>query len=176
MQTIWTPNGGTLDASSTTNKNIIDLRGGTYSSINFLGTGASQVTNSLKSKGITNSTTVSSILKNFNSYITAAYTGNNNVALAYGSKITEANGGKGDDAFYVSSYSSKLVGGDGTDTVYLSGKNTDWTVSDNSVLSAKGGTLSSALTLTNKSSSATINLSGIEKYAFYTAGTSVTKA
>lgn len=176
MQTIWTPNGGTLDASSTTNKNIIDLRGGTYSSINFLGTGASQVTNSLKAKGITNSTTVSSILKNFNSYITAAYTGNNNVALAYGSKITEAKGGKGDDAFYVSSYSSKLVGGDGTDTVYLSGKNTDWTVSDNSVLSAKGGTLSSALTLTNKSSSATMNLSGIEKYAFYTAGTSVTKA
>ena len=176
MQTIWTPNGGTLDASNTTNKNIIDLRGGAYSSINFLGTGASQVTRTLNAGGIANSTDVSSILKSFNSIITAAYTGNNNVALAYGSKITQANGGKGDDAFYASNYSSKLSGGDGMDTVYLSGKHTDWTVSNNSILSAKGGTLNSDVSLVNKITNASITLSGVEKYAFYAAGSSITKA
>jgi serralysin len=176
METLWTPNGGTLDASNTTHKNIIDLRGGAYSSINYLGTGASQVTQSLAAGGITNSTSVASVLKTFNSTITTAYTGNNNVALAYGSKITTAEGGKGDDAFYVSNYNSSLVGGDGTDTVYLYGKNTDWTVSDNSKLSSNGGNLSSSVTLTNKTTKAAFNLSGIEKYAFYAAGSAITKA
>jgi hypothetical protein len=175
MQTIWTPNGGTLNASNTTHKNIIDLRGGAFSSINYLGSGASQVTKTLNAGGIANSATVSSILKNFNSVITTAYTGNNNVALAYGSKITEAVGGQGEDAFYVSNYSSKLVGGNGIDTVYLYGKNTDWTVSNNAVLNAKGGTLSSDLTLTNKATNASLTLTGVEKYAFYTAGTLKTK-
>jgi len=117
MQTIWTPNGGTLNAANTTRKNIIDLRGGAYSTINYLGTGATQVTKSLNASGINNSKTVGSVLSAFSSTTAAAYTGNNNVALAYGSRITEAVGGTADDYFYVSNYSSKLVGGARTDTI-----------------------------------------------------------
>lgn len=175
MQTLWTPNGATLDVSATTRKNIIDLRGGAYSSINYLGTGLAQFTNKLNTAGITNSKTVAAQAKNFNAQITAAYTGNNNVALAYGSKITEAKGGKADDAFYVSTYTSTLLGGDGNDTVYLTGKATDWTTSSNTSLLAKGGTLGSDIVLTNKTTQAQITLSGIEKYAFYSASSLITK-
>jgi hypothetical protein len=169
METIWTPNGGTLDASKTTNKNIIDLRGGAYSSINYLDTGVSQVTKSLSAQSIVDKKYVDSIMKTFNLSIAAAYTGKNNVALAYGSKITQVDGGSGEDNFYVSNYSSTIKGGGGTDTVFLTGVSTDWTVSDNSTLNTKGGNLSSAITVTNKSTKAAISLSGIEKYAFYSA-------
>lgn len=176
MQTLWTPNGGTLDASNTTHKNIIDLRGGTYSSINYLGTGLAQFTNQLNTSGITNSKTIAALAKNFNAAITSAYTGNNNVALAYGSKITEAKGGKADDAFYVSNYNSSISGGLGTDTVYLTGTATDWSTTTGTKLASKGGTFSSDIVLTNKTTKAQISLSGIEKYAFYSATSLITKA
>jgi serralysin len=176
IQTLWTPNGATLDASATTHKNIIDLRGGAYSSINYLGTGAAQFTNQINAAGITNSKTVADQVKFFNTQITAAYTGNNNVALAYGSKITQANGGAADDAFYVSNYTSTLVGGAGTDTVYLTGVATDWTSANQTSLLATGGTLGSDMVLTNKSTKASISLRGIEKYAFYNVTSSITKA
>jgi len=175
MQTLWTPNGATLDASATTHKNIIDLRGGAYSSINYLGTGAAQFTNQINAAGITESKAVASQVKYFNASITAAYTANNNVALAYGSKITQAKGGAADDAFYVSNYASSLVGGAGTDTVYLTGAATDWTASNNTSLLSKGGALSSDIVLTNKTTKAQISLNGIEKYAFYNATSLITK-
>ena len=176
METLWTPNGGTLDASATTRQNVIDLRGGAYSSINYLGTGAAQFTNQLNTAGITNSTAVAAQVKYFNAAITATYTGKNNVALAYGSKITEAKGGAADDSFYVSNYNSALIGGNGNDTVYLTGSAKDWVASDNTSQQAKGGTLSSSITLTNKTTHAQISLSSIEKYAFYQAGSAMTKA
>ncbi len=176
METLWTPNGATLDAHETTHKNIIDLRGGAYSSINYLGTGAAQFTNQVNAAGITNSKTVADQVKFFNAQITAAYTGNNNVALAYGSKITQAYGGAADDAFYVSNYTSTLVGGAGSDTVYLTGAATDWTSANKTSLLAKGGTFSSDIVLTNKTTKASISLSGFEKYAFYNAASSITKA
>ena len=176
FQTIWTPNGATLNASSTTNRNIIDLRGGSYSSINYLGTGSAQVVQKLNSAGLNNSNSVTSILKNFNAQVTSAYTGNNNVGLAFGSKITEAVGGKSDDAFYVSNYSSQLSGGDGTDTVYLTGSATDWTSSDKRSLVVKGGSFLSPVVLTNKKTNMKITLNQIEKYAFYSADTPLTKS
>lgn len=175
METLWTPNGGVLNASQTSHQNIIDLRGGAYSSINYLGTGAAQVTQALTAGGITKSQDQNFYLKNFKSITDAAYTGNNNVALAYGSKITEAQGGSADDSFYVGNYSSKLVGGAGKDRVYLTGTANDWVASNNAKLDAKGGQLNSDITLTNKTTKAAITVSGIEGYAFYGAGSSLTK-
>jgi serralysin len=175
MQTIWTPNGATLDASGTANKNIIDLRSGAFSSINYLGTGTAQVTSQLNAAGVTSSNVVNSLLKTYSASITAAYTGNNNLALAYGSKITLAKGGAADDYFYVSNYSSSLAGGAGIDTVYLTGSTKDWTASNNATLNAKGGIFSGTVVLKNKTTNAQITLNGIEKYAFYAAGTLMTK-
>lgn len=176
METIWTPNGATLNASSTTNRNIIDLRGGSYSSINYLGTGSAQVVQKLNSTGINNSSTITSILKNFNTQLTSAYTGSNNVALAYGSKITEADGGKSDDVFYASNYSTLLNGGDGIDTLYLTGSATDWTSSDKVSLVAKGGSFHSPVILTNKKTNAKISINQIEKYSFYASDAPLLKA
>ncbi len=178
MQTIWTPGGATLDASDTNARNIIDLRGGAYSTINHQGTGAMQVTNQLKAAGITSTAAIASILstKFFSPLIKTAYTGMNNVGLAYGSKISEAKGGSADDAFYVSSYNAMLAGGAGSDMVYLTGSYKDWTASDNTVLGVKGGVLGGAVTLTNKITKAVITLESIEKYGFYSEKTLITKA
>jgi len=175
METLWTPNGGVLNASQTSHQNIIDLRGGAYSSINYLGTGAAQVSQALTAGGITKSQDQNFYLNNFKSITNAAYTGNNNVALAYGSKITEAQGGSADDSFYVGNYSSKLVGGAGKDWVFLTGTANDWVASNNAKLEATGGQLNSDITLTNKTTKAAITVSGIERYAFYSAGSFLTK-
>jgi hypothetical protein len=175
METLWTPNGGVLNASQTSHQNIIDLRGGAYSSINYLGTGAAQVSKALTAGGITKSQDQNFYLNNFKSITNAAYTGNNNVALAYGSKITEAQGGSADDSFYVGNYSSKLVGGAGKDWVFLTGTANDWVASNNAKLEATGGQLNSDITLTNKTTKAAITVSGIERYAFYSAGSFLTK-
>jgi len=175
METLWTPNGGVLNASQTSHQNIIDLRGGAYSSINYLGTGAAQVSKALTAGGITKSQDQNFYLNNFKSITNAAYTGNNNVALAYGSKITEAQGGSADDSFYVGNYSSKLVGGAGKDWVFLTGTANDWVASNNAKLEATGGQLNSDITLTNKTTKAAITVSGIERYAFYRAGSFLTK-
>ena len=175
METLWTPNGGVLNASQTSHQNIIDLRGGAYSSINYLGTGAAQVSQALTAGGITKSQDQNFYLNNFKSITNTAYTGNNNVALAYGSKITEADGGSADDFFYVGNYSSKIVGGAGKDSVFLTGTANDWVASNNAKLSATGGQLNSDITMTNKTTKAAITVSGIERYAFYSAGSFLTK-
>ncbi len=175
MQSIWTPNGGIMDASSTTRKNVFDLRSGAYSSINYLGSGVEQLTAQINAGGITNSASVTAVLKNFKAQTDMAYTGKNNVSLAYGSKLTEVKGGSADDAFYVSNYSSTLSGGAGTDTVYLSGTAKDWSMSTNAVLSSKGGTFNSSVVLTNLKTNAQITVSNVEKYYFYSATASLTK-
>ena len=178
MQTLWTPNGDTLDASATTNKNVIDLRGGAYSTINYQGTGIDQFTNQVKAAGITTSTAIASLLKTFKAPIAATYSGNNNVALAYGSKIATAKSGSANDSFFVSNYSSVLYGGLGSDTVYLTGSSNDWVVADNPTLklNSNGGIFSSSIILTNKTTQAQISLDGIEHYAFYSASSFITKA
>lgn len=108
METLWMPDSGTLDASSTQNSNIIDLRVGAFSSINVI------------PKSITDS--FPSSLKT-----SATYMGLNDVALAYGSQVTVADGGAGNDIFYTNTDSNVTIdGGSGNDTVYLAGNASDW--------------------------------------------------
>jgi hypothetical protein len=110
METLWMPDGGTIDAAETTYSNIIDLRQGAFSSINVI------------PKSITDS--FPSSLKT-----AATYMGLNNVGLAFGSQVTTAIGGKGDDVFYANADSDLTIdGGEGVgkDTVYLAGQEADW--------------------------------------------------
>ena len=103
FQTIWSPNGGTIDASAEAYSNIIDLNAGSFSSIGIQGV----------SKEIldTNSQTIIDWW---------TYDGLNNVAIAYGSIINIAKGGSGNDAFYLDMNNSDTIyGGAGTDTAYL---------------------------------------------------------
>jgi hypothetical protein len=119
MQTLWTPEGGVLDASAVTNANIMDLRAGAFSSINVI------------PKSITDSFPTS--LKT-----AATYMGLNNVGLAYGSHISTAKGGSASDVFYTSTTADvSIEGGDGNDTVYLAGTAADWVESQGTYTNAK---------------------------------------
>lgn len=119
MQTLWTPEGGVLDASAVTNANIMDLRAGAFSSINVI------------PKSITDSFPTS--LKT-----AATYMGLNNVGLAYGSHISTAKGGSASDVFYTSTtVDVSIEGGDGNDTVYLAGTAADWVESQGTYTNAK---------------------------------------
>ena len=103
FQTIWSPNGGTIDASLETFNNIIDLNPGDYSSI-----GIQSVPQSIIN---TNSTAIIGFW---------TYDGMNNVALSYGSIINVAKGGSGNDIFYLDiNNSDTIFGGAGIDTAYL---------------------------------------------------------
>ena len=119
MQTLWTPEGGVIDASAVTNANIMDLRAGAFSSINVI------------PKSITDSFPTS--LKT-----AATYMGLNNVGLAYGSHISTAKGGSASDVFYTSTTADvSIEGGDGNDTVYLAGTAADWVESQGTYTNAK---------------------------------------
>jgi len=108
METLWSPINGILDASSTQNSDIIDLRAGAFSSINII------------PKNITDS--FPSALKT-----TATYMGLNNVGLAYGSQITTVRGGSSNDVFYAGTDNDVSIdGGLGNDTLYLAGTQADW--------------------------------------------------
>ena len=102
MQTIWAPNGGKIDASAMSNSNIIDLRGGSYSSI---------------------------CIQRPSTDPNQTYMGMNNVAIAYGSNLNDASGGSGNDVFYANDGNDIIDGGAGIDIVYLSGSSLDWTFS-----------------------------------------------
>ena len=102
-QTIWSPNGGTIDASEETYSNIIDLNAGNYSSIGIQG--VSQNIKDTNTPDIINFWT---------------YDGLNNVAISYGSIINVAKGGSKDDVFYLDMNNSDIIyGGAGNDTAYL---------------------------------------------------------
>lgn len=138
-----------LNLSALTNSNIVDLRGGAFSSINILPPSTK-----------TNLPTVQ--LKNAQTYF-----GLNNVSLAYGTQINEVAGGAGADAYYVSDYNVRIRDLSAGNTVYLSGVSSDWVASNPSV----GTTV-----YTNSQTAQTVTLSGGEfKILYYnpatTAGT-----
>ena len=158
FQTIWAPTAATIDASRMTKSNIIDLRGGTFSSI---GTNAD----------------AKAYLATFSNPGFAAknntYFGFNNVGLAYGSKINGAKGGSVSDAFFADLRSAALEGGAGTDFVYLAGSRSDWQLDGSAITQAIAGDGSIGITgnktVTHIKSGATISLSNIEKIRFYDA-------
>ena len=105
FQTLWSPKGGTIDASAETYSNIIDLNAGDYSSIGIQGPSASILALGAQNQSIIDWWT---------------YGGMNNVAIAYGSTINIAKGGSADDIFYLDmSNSDTIYGGAGGDTAYL---------------------------------------------------------
>jgi hypothetical protein len=156
FQTIWAPTAATIDASKLTKSNIIDLRGGTFSSI---GTNAD----------------AKAYLSTFANPGFAAknntYYGFNNVGLAYGSKISGAKGGSASDAFFADLRNAALEGGAGTDFVYLAGSRSDWQLDGATITQAIAGDGSIGITgnktVKHIKSGATISLSSIEKIRFY---------
>ena len=99
MKTIWSPNGASIDLTTTSGKNLVDLRQGAYSSIGII-TPPSQTT----------------------------YDGKNNVAIAYGSVVDTVLGGSGDDIIYANSDGDTINGGAGNNKVYLPGSAGDWII------------------------------------------------
>ena len=108
MQTIWSPNGATINVSTSTKNNVFDLRQGAYSSVGIT-TPASQTT----------------------------YDGKNNVAIAYGSIVDSVVGGSGNDIIYANSDGDTIDGGGGANTVYLPGTQSDWTITTDNATGAQ---------------------------------------
>jgi len=175
FQTIWAPDGATLDASATTSSNIFDLRAGAYSSIGDSERGA--FIKDLVAGGRTLSAAIeyaAGWVDEQKPEIKAQYYSSlNNTGLANGSTFTSIKSGSGDDKFYVSSDDSALDGGAGSnDTVYLTGTASDWKYANDSALS--GYALSgSDVTLKNATTNARLTLKNIEKYAFYDTTSSI---
>ena len=108
MQTIWSPNGATINVSTSTKNNLFDLRQGAYSSVGVI-TPASQTT----------------------------YDGKNNVGIAYGSVVDSVIGGSGNDIIYANADGDTIDGGAGANTVYLPGTQSDWTITTDNATGAK---------------------------------------
>lgn len=143
METLWLPSAGSIDASSTTRSNIIDLRAGAFSSIN-----------------VTSLSDLSAIPPTLRKQVT--YMGLNNVSLAYGSEVNSVKGGSANDTFYDATTSGEVTidAGDGAkDLVYLAGAASDWMRS------------SDGASYTNSKLLRTVNLRGIDSVRYYDANT-----
>jgi hypothetical protein len=121
-----------LNLSSVSNKNIIDLRDGSFSSINVL---PPETKNSLPTSMLQSAQT---------------YFGMNNVALAYGSEVNAITGGSGKDTYYVSDYNVTITDSSSANQVFLNGSANDWSSS------TSGGTT----TYTNANTQQTVALVG----------------
>ena len=162
FETLWTPNGGTLDASATQKSAIIDLRAGAFSSIGATVNTASYLASFPKA------------VQSFASK-NATFFGFNDVALAYGSSIGTAKGGSANDAFFAATQSATIDGGSGTDVVYLSGQRADWTVNGNAIAGTanKDGslTISGELVFGNAALGYSVSVANVERLKFYQAAT-----
>jgi hypothetical protein len=132
--------GEVLDLSKVSNSNIVDLRGGAFSSINIL-------------PPETASALPTATLKKAQTYF-----GLNNVALAYGTQINDISGGLGSDAYYVSDYNVRISDLSAGNTVYLTGNAAQWTTT-----SPSAGTT----VYTNPTTSQTVTLTGGEFRVLY---------
>jgi hypothetical protein len=157
FQSVYTPDGGTLNLSAVTKSNIVDLRQGAFSSINTLATDAK--------------TYLSTITPGLQSYVkkNQSYYGYNNMSVSYGSYFDEVIGGSASDAIFIDTASIKentqsIDGGAGTDIVYLTGTSTDWT------LSSWDGTTDQNGTATHVNGKV-VNLTNIENIKYYSAST-----
>lgn len=160
FQTLYTPEGGTLDLSQTQRTNLLDLRAGAYSSVNILGSTVSGYVSSLP--------TVPKATLNYLK-TNQTYLGFNNVGLAYGSQIDRVLGGQGSDTIYVGTDcpvgEMTLDGGAGSDTLCLAGSSSDWS------LDGPTDGVQVASQARNLQTGALLKLSGIEKLRFYNAST-----
>ncbi len=119
LQTLWSPVANSkIDASKVTNNNIIDIRGGAFSSINIQPTAPADLAAVDQQYG----SNFSGIYSSNNTYY-----GYNNVGVAKGSQISTVTGGTATDVIYANSLRSLTIdGGKGTDTVFLGGASGDW--------------------------------------------------
>lgn len=121
FETVWAADGGTLDASTLTRANIIDLRQGAYSSIGIQTYG--KTTFGMNNVGLA-----------YGSYLSTVKGG----TAADAFFVDTAN----------MDTTQTIDGGAGSDIVYLDGKSTDWTLSDNST-KATNGLTQKVVTLSN---------------------------
>jgi len=109
METLSSPtNGLSLNLSSLSAPNIVDLRAGAFSSINIKDANYNAGIGGAKAQTFFNL---------------------NNVGLAYDASISRLIGGSLSDVVYVSNKNVEIDGNGGNDTVYLYGSASDWTSS-----------------------------------------------
>jgi hypothetical protein len=143
METLWLPNDGSIDASSTTHSNIIDLRAGAFSSVN-----------------LTSLSDLNAIPPSLRKQVT--YMGLNNVSLAYGSEVSAAKGGSANDTFFDAATSGEVsidAGSGSNDVLYLAGTASDWIRSNDGA------------SYTNSKLLRTVNIRGIDSVRYYDANT-----
>jgi Metallo-peptidase family M12B Reprolysin-like len=164
FQTLWAPQGVTINAGETTRENLFDLRAGAYSSVSVR-TEAHQLAgfkSQLMAQGFDDSkasAAASSVMSSLKAKKTdtTLYNGKNALALSYGSKVTAVVGGSAADKFYASNYNTEIDGGQGADTLYLQGTVKDWTIDrDRGLATAKTG-------------GATIKFRNVEAIGYYMA-------
>jgi len=139
METLNSGSDGlTVDLSALSNSNLIDLRGGSFSSINTKA-------------------------ENYNAqYVSAdglykqTFYNFNNVGLAYHSSIKSLTGGSGSDVVYVSNYDVSIDGGSGVDKVYLPGDALNWTRTEKNQSESD-----------YSNGSTTVRLNSVESVGFY---------
>lgn len=113
-QTLWNPNAGSaIDLSNQTKNNLVDLRGGRWSSIGIRDPFADSGYTAAQYAALTSGgRKVSTILGN------PTYDGRNNVLIAAGSRFTQATGGSGSDTFIANRLGNTLAGGGGNDRFF----------------------------------------------------------
>lgn len=126
-QTLWNPNtGSAIDLSNQTKNNVVDLRGGRWSSIGIRDPYADSGYTAAQYAALTSGgRKVSAILGN------PSYDGRNNVLIAAGSRFTQATGGSGNDTFIGNRFGNTLAGGAGNDRFF-------WNAGDMAVEGGEG--------------------------------------
>lgn len=176
-RSIWNNNAAsTIDLSNTSSANILDLRGGKFSSIGVRDAYADMAPHFNKDSYATLTSNGKKLTKLLG---VPTYDGGNNLGIAKGSQIRQVVGGSGNDAiisnglggtaidagngddhlFLTTGTNGSVTGGAGDDTVYVQ-------KTAGAVWSLSGG----VLTLTNTKTSATlatVNVSGIEHVAYW---------
>ena len=149
----------TLDLSALSNKSIIDLRAGAFSSINIL-------------PPETKTALPTTMLRSAQTYM-----GLNNVALAYGAEVNTVKGGNSSDSYFVSDYNVSINDSSGSNQVFLNGKESDWLSSN--IRSAETAVaafkpLSSGQTVTMAGLTFTAGTSGVSANELATAFSGIT--
>lgn len=119
-RTLWNPNAGsTIDLSNQTGTNVLDLRGGKFSSIGVRDAYADMPYTKEQFLALKagNGKALSAIVGK------PTYTGQNNLFVAAGSQFTVGKGGSGSDSLVANTVGGNIDGGGGDDNLYWSGGN-----------------------------------------------------